>query len=104
MKHIKPYKIFESASPNFPTTREGVIQVCEKYEIKNYAINDDLSIDVDGGVNLNNRGLKYLPLIFNNVSGYLSCYYNNLVSLEGCPQKLGSYFDCSGNELKTLKG
>jgi len=104
MKHIKHYKIFESTSPNFPTTREGVIEVCEKYRIKNYTINDDLSIDVDSYVYLDNKGLKYLPLRFNYVSGYLSCYYNNLVSLEGCPQELGSYFDCSNNKLKSLKG
>ena len=105
MKHIKPYKIFESASPNFPTTREEVIQVCENYEIKNYTINDDLSIDISGGVFLRNKKLEYLPLRFNYVSGSFNCSYNRkLRSLKGSPQRVGGDFICEYNELKTLEG
>jgi len=104
MKHIKPYKIFESNGPNFPTTREEVIQVCEKYEIENYTINDDLSIDIDGNVNLYYRRLEYLPLKFNYVSGYFGCPENQLETLEGCPQRVGGSFDCDYNQLETLKG
>jgi len=104
MKHIKPYKIFENRSPNFPTTREGVIEVCDKYGIENYTINDDLSIDVDGGVYLNRRYLEYLPLRFNYVSDYFNCSYNELKTLEGCPEKVGGTFHCFKNELKSLKG
>jgi hypothetical protein len=104
MKYIKPYKIFESVEPNFPTTREGVIQVCKRYEIKNYTINDDLSIDVNGDVELYGEGLEYLPLKFNYVSGGFSCSYNKLKTLEGSPQTVGEDFHCSGNELKTLEG
>ena len=89
MKHIKPYKIFESNSPNFPTTREEVIQVCEKYRIENYTINNDLTIDVDGGVYLGEKDLKHLPLRFNYVSGDFSCYENKLKTLEGSPQTVG---------------
>jgi len=104
MKHIKPYKIFESTSPNFPTTREEVIQVCEKYEIENYTINDDLSIDIDGNVNLYYRRLEYLPLKFNYVSDYFGCPENQLETLEGCPQRVGGSFGCDYNQLETLKG
>jgi hypothetical protein len=103
MKHIKPYEIFESASPNFPTTRKEVIEVCERYRIKNYTINDDLSIDVDGGVHLYSKNLEYLPLRFSYVSGAFLCYDNELKTLEGCPQTVGG-FQCSQNELKTLEG
>jgi len=104
MKHIKPYEIFESASPNFPTTREEVIEVCERYRIKNYTINDDLSIDVDGDVYLVDKGLEYLPLKFNYVSGNFVCSDNKLKTLEGSPQTVGGYFFCFENELKTLEG
>jgi len=104
MKHIKPYKIFESNEPNFPTTKEGVIQVCEKYKIKNYTINDDLSIEVDGDVHLVEKELEYLPLKFNYVSGSFYCYKNELKSLKGCPQTVGTNFECSYNKLKTLEG
>jgi len=126
MKHIKPYKIFESNSPNFPTTKEGVIEVCNRYGIGNYTINDDLSIDVNGDVELDSKNLKYLPLKFNyigggfycpynvelkslegcpqTVNGDFYCYYNKLKSLEGCPQTVNGDFYCFNNNLKTLKG
>ena len=104
MKHIKPYKIFESASPLFPTTREEVIQVCNRYGIGNYTINDDLSIDVDGIVRLFGKNLEYLPLKFNYVSGNFYCNDNALESLEGSPQTIGGCFDCSRNGLLSLDG
>jgi len=104
MKHIKPYKIFESTSLNFPTTREEVIEVCNRYRINNYTINDDLSIDVEGHVNLAYKNLEYLPLRFNYVSGDFSCYDNKLKTLEGCPQTVSGSFDCNRNKLKTLEG
>ena len=103
MKHIKPYKIFESNEPNFPTTKEGVIQVCEKYKIKNYTINDDLSIEVDGDVHLVEKELEYLPLKFNYVSGNFYCHHNKLKSLEGSPQTVEGDFKCSSNGLKSLE-
>jgi len=104
MKHIKPYKIFENKSPNFPTTREEVIQVCNRYGIGNYTINDDLSIDVDGDVHLYSKNLEYLPLRFSYVSGAFLCFDNELKTLEGCPLTVGGNFGCGYNELKTLEG
>ena len=104
MKHIKPYRIFESASTNFPTTKEEVIEVCERHRIKNYTINDDLSIDVDGNVDLSSRNLEYLPLRFNYIEGSFDCSNNELKTLEGCPQTVGGDFDCYSNELKSLEG
>jgi hypothetical protein len=104
MKHIKPYKIFESNEPNFPTSREEIIEVCEDYEIENYTINDDLSIDVDDFVDLSQTGLEYIPLRFNYVSGGFRCSQNELKSLEGCPQTVGYDFDCSNNNLVSLEG
>ena len=104
MKHIKPYKIFENASLNFPTTREEVIEVCNRYRINNYTINDDLSIDVNDNVRLYDEGLEYLPLKFNYVSGYFFCSDNELKTLEGCPQTVGGRFNCYFNELVSLEG
>jgi len=47
--------------------------ICEKYSIKNYTINPDNTIDVNGNVYLYKSGLTELPLQFNNVSGYFEC-------------------------------
>ena len=77
--------------------------ICEKYNITNYTINNDGSIDVAGNVNLWDKGLTELPLVFNKVSGNFSCNHNNLTSLKGCPRWVGGYFDCNNNKLTSLE-
>ena len=99
MKHLKSYKIFENKQ-----TDEEIHELCRRYKIKNYTINEDKSIDVDGDVDLINKDLTKLPLNFRNVIGYFDCVSNNLTTLEGAPEILGSYFDCSDNKLITLEG
>ncbi len=62
--------------------------ICKIYDIKNYTINPDESIDVNNvneGVNLYNKGLKKLPLKFNKINGDFDCDDNKLTSLEGSP-------------------
>ena len=78
--------------------------ICEKYNITNYTINDDGSIDVNGDVYLYDFDLNELPLTFNKVSGYFRCSNNYLTTLEGSPKWVGGYFICSNNQLTSLKG
>ena len=78
-------------------------QICKKYEIKNYTINDDGSIDVDGDVYLNNRVLTELPLTFNKISGSFDCGSNQLTSLKGSPKWVGNDFYCANNKLTSLE-
>ncbi len=84
--------------------KEEIHNICEKYGIKNYSINLDGSIDVEGSVYLFNMNLDKLPLKFNKVGGYFGCSNNNLTSLEGCPKEVGDTFYCSSNKLTSLKG
>ena len=78
-------------------------EICRKYKIKNYTINEDGSIDVDGNVDLEDKGLTELPLNFNKVSGYFDCNYNKLTTLKGSPKYVGYNFFCGYNELTSLK-
>ncbi|MCK9476329.1 MAG: hypothetical protein M0R46_10435 [Candidatus Muirbacterium halophilum] len=78
--------------------------ICEKYNIKNYIINEDGSIDVDGKVDLYNKKLKVLPLKFRKVSGDFHCGCNQLTSLEGAPKSVGGEFRCRNNKLTSLVG
>ncbi len=78
--------------------------ICREYKIKNYTINSDGSIDVNGDVALNNRLLKSLPLKFNEISGYFDCRENQLTSLYGSPRKVRRGFYCNNNQLTSLKG
>ena len=85
------------------STKE-IYEICKKYNILNYTINPDGSIDVSGGVYLSYRKLDRLPLKFNRVLGQFDCSYNELTSLEGCPKYVGGSFFCSGNKITTLEG
>ena len=86
--------------------RAQIVKWLDSYEIENYTINDDLTIDVNGNVDLTHQSLTYFPsfIKFNKVSGYFYCYNNQLISLEGCPIKVGGYFSCSYNQLTSLEG
>ena len=47
--------------------KKQIDKICRKYNIKDYTINSDGSIDVKESVYLFGRGLKTLPLKFNKV-------------------------------------
>ena len=93
MKFIKLYESFTD-----------IDSICKKYDIYNYTINKDGTVDVDGDVDLNSSRLIKLPLKFGKVSGYFNCYDNQLTTLEGGPQSVGGYFCCSHNKLISLEG
>lgn len=77
--------------------------VCEKYDITNYTINDDMSIDVDGDVSFWKSEMEELPLKFGKVSGSFDCSDNKLTTLKGSPYYIGTDFDCSNNKLTSLE-
>ncbi|CAK1332462.1 Internalin-J precursor [Burkholderia pseudomallei] len=85
-------------------TKEEIEQWLDKMEIKNYSINDDLTVDVDGSVDLFGRKLTDIPVQFNHVSMDFHCNNNQLASLRGAPQTVGKCFDCSENQLTSLEG
>jgi hypothetical protein len=77
--------------------------ICKKYNIENYTINDDGSIDVNGDVFLYNCNITELPLRFNKVSGDFDCSWNRLTSLKGGPRWVGGSFSCQYNQLPSLE-
>ena len=89
-------------------SKSDIDSICEEYGIRNYTINEDGSIDVDGYVDLWGdlwgQGLTKLPLKFRNVSGNFNCSDNQLTTLEGGPESVGGYFYCHNNQLTTLEG
>lgn len=96
MKYLKIYEAFDYSD-------ELIHEICEKYDIENYVINNGL-VDVNGDVFLIERGLSDLPLRFGKVSGNFNISENNITSLEGSPSTVGGNFDCSDNKLTSLEG
>lgn len=66
--------------------------------IKNYTINDDGTVDVDGNVSLNDKSLTSIPVQFGQVTGSFYCSHNRLTSLEGAPKEIGGSFTCRNNK------
>jgi hypothetical protein len=74
----------------------------DEMAVTNYIINDDLTIDVNGDVDLHGENLEMFPsyVHFGRVAGSFYCSSNQLVSLEGCPREVGGWFDCRNNKKK----
>ncbi len=68
--------------------------ICNEYRIRNYNINPDGSIDVNGDVDISELALDEIPLKFARVEGYFDCSKNYLTSLEGSPNYVGNGFTC----------
>ena len=75
-------------------------EICDRYNIKNYTINSDGSIDVDGDVSLSNYDLDKMPLKFNKVKGHFVISLLGIETLEGCPEYVGGDFIISLNMIR----
>ena len=53
-------------------TEEEIHVICKLYNIKDYQINPDMTIDVNEGVVLSYKSLSKFPLKFNKVKTYFS--------------------------------
>ena len=83
---------------------DSIEKICRKYRIKNYTINEDGSIDVNGDVDLIDKKLIELPLNFNRVNGDFNCSHNYLTELKGCPKYVKGSFNCDSNKITDLYG
>lgn len=71
--------------------------------VKNYVINENLTVDVNGDVDLRGIGCKKLPIQFGKINGSFYCIGLGLITLKGCPEKVTGNFECHANNLKSLK-
>ncbi len=83
---------------------QEIHKICKSYEIENYTINPDGSIDVDGNVNICNYELINIPTKFHKVRGWFDCSNNNLTTLENSPTIMNGKFFCTSNKLTNLIG
>ncbi len=84
-------------------TKEEIIDWLDKYNIINYTINEDLTVDVADNVNLYNKELTSIGVNFNNIYGNFNCGENKLKSLKGSPKVVTLDFICINNNLENLE-
>lgn len=104
-------------------TKNGIKVWLDKMGIENYKINKNLTVNVNGNVDLSNKYLDKIPIQFGSVKGYFDISHNDIEELEGSPIEceifrgdgnklinlIGSpkkckYFNCASNNLITLDG
>jgi hypothetical protein len=106
-EHINEFERSDNSLKNLGIGKKALIkQWLDNYNVRNYVINDDFTIDVIGYVNLSEKQLDSVPdyIKFNKVGGYFDCSYNKLTSLEFCPNEVGESFFCNDNDLTSLNG
>lgn len=109
MRYLKPYsKLFETVQNDnkFFKTYEETRKWIEKMDIKNFTINQNLTIDIHRNeiVDLRSCNLNFIPVKFGNVNGDFIISNNRLTSLEGCPDFVSGHFEFSDNKISSLKG
>lgn len=95
---IKKFKTF-----NESISESEIKQLCDKYGITNYTIENGL-VNVNGDVDLSDNKLTKLPVQFGTVTGSFVCYNNKLTTLKGSPHTVGEDFYCGINKLTSLVG
>ena len=99
---MKLQELFESTQ--FLKTKEEIEAWLRSMKIENFTINSDLSVAVNGDVDLTYESLLKLPVQFGTVYGGFYCCDNNLTSLQGAPREVGGNFYCNNNKLTSLQG
>ncbi|WP_136419536.1 zincin-like metallopeptidase domain-containing protein [Herbaspirillum sp. ST 5-3] len=101
--HVEAYKQDLKQKQTQGEGMEDIKFWLESNGIEGYTINQDLTVDVNGSVNLANKDLMNIPVQFGKVSGDFDCSGNSLTSLKGCPREVGENFYCADNKISTLK-
>lgn len=89
---------FNTAAPALTAAEAWLQEQGRAYEKQ-----EDGTIFVRGGIELQNKGLTVLPDLSNVVvEGWFDCSYNNLTSLKGAPRKC-KVFNCRNNKLESIE-
>lgn len=82
--------------------KEDIKAWLDKYGIQKYNINEDMTVDVDGDVDLSQKQLTSIAVQFNVVTGFFDCSTNKLTTLEGCPAIVDDDFLFYSNKVTSL--
>ena len=99
---MKLSELFESNQ--FLKSKEEIEAWLKKKKIEKYTISSNLTVDVNGDVDISHENLKDMLVQFGRVTGDFDCHDNNLTSLVGAPREVSGDFNCWNNKLTALEG
>lgn len=73
------------------------------HNIRNFSINTNLVVNVSSDVDLSNQKLTHIPVQFGIINGSFDCSDNQLASLKGSPSRVHGNFFCDSNLLTHLE-
>lgn len=79
-------------------TKEEVKNFLDDLKIKNYTINDDLTVDVKGNVEVSKSKLKFIPVEFGKIEGDFEWIDGELISVHNFPYYAYNV-DIHGNKI-----
>ncbi len=86
------------------TQRKMIERFVTKLGVKQFTVNGDLSVDVDGDVSVTTEAYTRIPCKFGKVSGNFVWAGGKLRSLENAPDEVGGEFDVHANQITSLQG
>lgn len=99
IKRVKDYVAFSKLNKEY----RDIKKFCDNYLNTTYTINKDYSVDVHGNAYLRNAGLTKIPVKFNKIDGKFDCSLNELTSLKNCPNIVNGDFDFEENQITSLE-
>lgn len=92
----------ESDQP-FMTDHDDIKEWLEEHDIYAYTISKTGEIDVGQNVDLSHKDINYFPVKFRKIHGYFDCSWNNLKSLRGAPDEATVFYCSSNPQLKSYE-
>jgi hypothetical protein len=101
MRYLRDYRLFENVDSLTDEQRKFLDRIAHGW----WSVNSEGLVDVEGSFDCRYQELEnFLGIRFGKVSGYFDCDGNQLRTLEGSPRVVGGRFYCSGNPLISLEG
>jgi hypothetical protein len=85
-------------------TKEKIIEICNEFDLIDYHVNEDGTVNVDDMVVIYNKNITHIPINFGVVGGDFFINDTCITSLQGAPRIVGGDFVCSDNHLTSLSG
>jgi len=104
MKTTFKSTLVENQGTKFLSDEASIKEWLDKYGVKDYSINGDFTVSVNGPLALDNKGLEEIPVKFSEVNGSIDVTTNRLKRIDWAPAKVNGNFDAWDNEIETLVG
>lgn len=82
--------------------KDNIITFMDEYNIDNYIINDDMTVDINGDIDISGNDIIDFPFKFNRVIGDFDCSNNLLTSLKNIPNYISGSCYLFENNLTSI--